>query len=72
MSFLSFYSKYKSAAESLEEQVDDSFNELYSALEDDLESNQLTAGEAQEFKEKYESSKKDLRKELMSKALSYF
>jgi hypothetical protein len=66
-----FYSKYTSAAETLEAGTDAAFNYVYNALVNELKKSGYSANEAQSIKDQYNSMKKQRRSALMSKAMSY-
>lgn len=69
ISYFYFYSKYTSAAKTLESSTDASFNYVYNALANELKSAGYSASEAEPIKDQYASMKKQRRSALMSKAV---
>jgi hypothetical protein len=70
VSYSYFYRKYTSAGKALEENTDASFNYLYGALVNDLESRGFSSSEASEFKTQYENAKSARESALIDKAKS--
>ncbi len=64
-----FYNKYMGAAKSMEAQTDGAFNSVMNALENELKVNGYDKSYAKSFRTDYEARKKNLRTELMNKAL---
>ncbi|MBU8909005.1 hypothetical protein [Desertibacillus haloalkaliphilus] len=58
ISYTYFYSKYKSAADQLEAQIDSHFDEIYTTLKDDLEQHGHQTDKASIYKEHYEAEKR--------------
>ena len=65
-----FYTKYTSAAETLEANTDSAFNMVYSALQADLKRNGFSPSHAVGFKEQYDETKKERKNALLKKATS--
>lgn len=66
-----FYNKYMGAATSVESSTDATVNAVIRLVEKDLQANGFDKSYAQSFAEEYKVTKKALRDELMSKALSF-
>ncbi|MBD7909406.1 hypothetical protein [Sporosarcina gallistercoris] len=64
-----FYNKYMGAAKSMEAQTDGAFNSVMKALENELHANGYDKSYAKNFRSDYEARKKNLRTELMNKAM---
>lgn len=64
-----FYNKYMGAAQSMEAQTDGAFNSVMKALENELTANGYDKSYAKSFRTDYETRKKNLRTQLMNKAL---
>ncbi|WP_432354343.1 hypothetical protein [Sporosarcina sp. A2] len=64
-----FYNKYMGAAQSMEAQTDGAFNSVMKALENELKANGYDKSYAKNFRTDYEARKKNLRTQLMNKAL---
>ncbi|HZG73368.1 MAG TPA: hypothetical protein VEY51_17670 [Chondromyces sp.] len=62
-----FYQKYYGAASELEAKTDAAFNTVYSSLQTELKNNGFSASHANEFKEQYESAKKERESALTNK-----
>ncbi|WP_223595294.1 hypothetical protein [Neobacillus bataviensis] len=69
ISYFYFYSKYNSAAKSLEASTDNSFYYIYNTLVKELENYGYSADEAKPIKNHYVSLKKQKRSALMDKAV---
>lgn len=65
-----FYKKYTSAGAALESNTNETFNYIYSSLENDLETRGYSKSEAAEFKTQYENAKKARESALIEKAKS--
>ncbi|GGM30649.1 hypothetical protein GCM10011351_16000 [Paraliobacillus quinghaiensis] len=72
IAYYSFFIKYKSAAEKLEENTNVAFDKLYSALQEDLSANGYDPDAATEFKERYEKTKNESKTSILNKALDYY
>jgi hypothetical protein len=70
ISYSYFYSKYTSASGTLEANTDATFNMIYNALTNELKKSGYSPNEAKEFRDQYESTKKQRRQALMKKAFS--
>lgn len=68
ISFAYFYQKYTSAGRALESKTDESFNYIYSSLQNDLKKHGYSPNHAQEFKEQYENAKSARESALLNKA----
>jgi ABC-type cobalt transport system substrate-binding protein len=68
ISYSYFYQKYSSAGKELEAKTDDTFNYIYTALENELKSNGYSTSHAKDFRDQYEVSKKERESQLLSKA----
>ena len=65
-----FYNKYMGAANSMEASVDGAVSGVMSLVEKELETNGYDKSHAQSFQDQYNATKKALRDEMLSKALS--
>ncbi|MFJ7725930.1 hypothetical protein ACIQXV_07175 [Neobacillus sp. NPDC097160] len=70
VSYFYFYSKYTSAAKTLESSTDASFNYIYNALVNELQQAGFSSSEAMPIKDHYTSLKKQRRSALMNKAMA--
>jgi hypothetical protein len=70
VSYSYFYRKYTSAGKALEANTDATFNYLYGALVNDLETRGFSSSEASEFKTQYENAKSARESALIDKAKS--
>jgi hypothetical protein len=70
VSYSYFYRKYTSAGKALEANTDATFNYLYGALVNDLESRGFSSSEAKEFKTQYENAKSARESALLDQAKS--
>jgi hypothetical protein len=68
ISFGYFYQKYTSAGRALEGKTDETFNYIYSSLQDELKKHGYSPNHAKEFKEQYESAKSARESALLNKA----
>lgn len=71
ISYFYFYSKYTSAAKTLESSTDASFNYIYNALVNELQQAGFSSSEAKPIKDHYTSMKKQRRSALMNKAMAH-
>jgi hypothetical protein len=66
--FAYYYRKYNLAAKRLEAQTDETFNYIYSAMQDDLEKHGFDPDEAKSIKDDYETTKNERETALINKA----
>ncbi|MFK9091653.1 hypothetical protein [Bacillus salipaludis] len=71
ISYFYFYSKYTSAAKTLESSTDATFNYIYNALVNELQQAGFSSSEAKPIKDHYTSLKKQRRSALMNKAMEH-
>ncbi|MDQ1143462.1 hypothetical protein QE429_000289 [Bacillus sp. SORGH_AS 510] len=71
VSYFYFYSKYTSAAKSLEASTDSTFYYVYNALVKELRSSGYSANAAEPIKNHYLNVKKQRRNSIMSQAMSH-
>ncbi|ADH98516.1 cell division protein FtsQ/DivIB [Salisediminibacterium selenitireducens] len=62
------YAKYTQAADQVERQMDEAFEEMYQEMRRDLEQSGGSLSEAQALREDYESYKDGLRRQIMDQA----
>lgn len=67
-----FYNKYKAAAKKLEAKTDQTFQQLYTSLENELAQNGYSKKEALEIKRYYNQKKEQRENQLLSKVLDKF
>ncbi|UOQ45625.1 hypothetical protein MUN89_06730 [Halobacillus salinarum] len=72
ISYIYFFSKYKSAADKLENKTDEAFDEVYHNMQDDLVANGHDPKAAKEMKKAYENQKEQLKSKVMEMAIDKF
>ncbi len=70
ISYSYFYRKYTVAGRDLEKKTDETFNYIYTALENNLKKNGYSPSHAKDFKDQYAATKKARETALLNKAKS--
>ena len=69
---ISLYMKYQKAIDELEENTDQSFEEVYEKLVEELEKHQFDVAEAEKLKDQYEEMKEKTRQVMFNKVMDKF
>ncbi|OEH92158.1 hypothetical protein [Bacillus solimangrovi] len=72
ISYMYFYKKYSSAGLQLESNTDAAFQQIYNALEQELDQEGFDRAEAKEFRNIYEQTKKERRSSILNNAMGSF